>query len=238
MRIRRCYTPQPLAVDQQISLDERNLHHLANVLRVRQGDACILFNGDGYEYQATLLDVSRQQIIAGITKSSHNPEEPQRKITLVQAIAKGERMDWIMQKATELGVHAIQPLMTLRTTVQLSGHRLQKRLTHWQTIAIGACEQCGRTTLPKVHQPLNLKQISLTNSQVGIVLHPNTNVSLQQAANNNNELALFIGPEGGFDQQEVSWLNNAGNVAATLGTRILRTETAALAALAVLNLTT
>ncbi len=236
MRIRRCYTPQPLTAGQLVSLDRRNLHHLVNVLRVRNGDDCVLFNGDGNDYPGTLTAVSRDHAEVQISECHPNNNEPSCRITLAQAISKGERMDWVMQKATELGVHEILPLVTARTTVQLNGARLQKRLAHWQAIVTGACEQCGRARLPVVHEPLALKNIQLNPDQTGLVLQPGSDRHLLQAAGDAQQLFMVIGPEGGLSDDEIAILNNKGLTAAGLGTRILRTETAAMAALAVLNL--
>ncbi len=236
MRIRRCYTAQPLAVNQEVLLDQRNQHHLINVLRAQCGDICVLFNGDGHDYHSTLIEISKQHVKARISVCQTNDHEPSRRITLAQAISKGERMDWIMQKATELGVHAIQPLTTARTTVQLTGARLQKRLAHWQTIVIGACEQCDRAFVPTVLTPLSLNAITVNAEQTGVVLHPGNHPQLPQAVGQAADLLLIIGPEGGFSETEISLLNDMGISAAALGPRILRTETAAVAALSVLNL--
>ncbi len=234
MRLRRCYTPQQLHAPARLELDPRSHHHLVNVLRMRAGDAVILFNGDGHDYHGTLLEASRRQASVEISRQSANNRECACRITLMQGLAKGERMDWVMQKATELGVHAIQPLITERSSVQLSGARLDKRLAHWQAVVISACEQSGRARVPAVLEPVSLK--TLRDSANGVVLHPGDYPRLPQVVEAPNGLDLAIGPEGGFSTAEVTRLRQVGFVAASLGERILRTETAALAALALLTL--
>lgn len=235
MRVRRCYTPKELAVGVRIQLDDRARHHLINVLRACSGDALVLFNGDGSDYAAVLNEATQQHAIAEITGSDANHCEPLRRVTLIQAVAKGERMDWVMQKATELGVIAIQPIFTERAVVNLTGARLHKRVKHWQNIVISACEQCGRARVPDVAEPLQLGALNLNNNHTGVVLYPSSEHSLRQQVADAVDVSVVIGPEGGFSDQEMRLLLARGFIAAGMGHRILRTETAALAALAVLN---
>lgn len=236
MRERRCYTPQTLNAGDHVELDQRAHHHLVNVLRMRAADTLVLFNGDGQDYPATLIEASRRVAVTRIDSVQPNHTEAHRKVTLLQAIAKGERMDWVMQKATELGVHAIQPLQCERGAVNLSGARLDKRLAHWQGVVISACEQCGRSFVPPVLEPCDLGDLESDPEQIGIVLHPGADQTLTEISGSAEKVRVAIGPEGGFSDSEAAQLESIGYQKASLGQRILRTETAAIAALAVLNL--
>lgn len=238
MRNYRCYTPQTLIPGESAQLDERSHHHLVNVLRARTGDALTLFNGDGQDYSAKLTETSRRQSTVEVLNSQANLSEAPRQVLLQQAIIKGERMDWLIQKSVELGVHTIQLIHTERSMVNLKGDRLSKRLAHWQGVVISACEQCGRACVPDVLEPLSLDALQLTDSQVGIVLHPAANQSLLQVVDQAEPVVIAIGPEGGFSDAEIALLESAGYQKAKLGNRVLRSETAGIAALSVLNLCT
>lgn len=240
MRIRRCYTQQPLTAGALIDLDNASQHHLVKVLRARAGDPLILFNGDGFDYQGVLSKVSKRDAQVHIDQQVKVDTEPTRKIILVQAIAKGERMDWIMQKASELGVHSIQPVYTERSMVKHQEGRLPKKLTHWRSIIISACEQCGRAFIPTIEPPIKLFDLQLPEQYTRIVLHPpplGVSQNLLNVAGEQTEIALTIGPEGGFSDTEIEYLLAQQYMAVQLGTRILRTETAGMAALSLLNLT-
>ncbi len=236
MRNYRCYTPQTLVPGESVHLDERSHHHLINVLRARVGDALTLFNGDGQDYCAKLTETSRRQSTVKILGSELNQSEAPRQVVLQQAIIKGERMDWLVQKSVELGVNTIQLIHTERSVVNLKQDRLRKRLAHWQGVAISACEQCGRSYVPEVLEPLSLSGLQLTNSQIGIVLHPGAKQNLLQMTEQAESMAIAIGPEGGFSDLEIELLQSTGYHKARLGNRILRSETAPVAALSVLNL--
>lgn len=236
MRSYRCYTPQTLVPRKSVQLDERSHHHLINVLRARSGDTLILFNGDGQDYSAMLTETSRRQSIAEILDSRLNQSEAPRQVVLQQAIIKGERMDWLIQKSVELGVNTIQLIHTERSVVNLKGDRLRKRLAHWQGVVISACEQCGRACVPEVLEPLSLDKLKSAGSQIGIVLHPRAKQSLSQVTGQVESVAIAIGPEGGFSNPEIELLQSAGYQKASLGNRVLRSETAPVAALSVLNL--
>lgn len=236
MRNTRIHIDEPLRPDAELTLPAAAAHHLVRVLRLRPGDRFMLFNGDGLEYPGELTEAStrgtcRVRLGQPLARSVESPLN----ITLVQAISRGERMDWTIQKSTELGVSRIQPVFTERCEVRLTGQRAGKRLRHWQQVAIAAAEQSGRVQVPKIHAPIALDEIG-SASGTGLFLDPAGDVrpgdlgSLEPA-----DLVVVIGPEGGLSAAETRQLRQAGYRGLRLGPRILRTETAGPAALVVLQ---
>lgn len=235
MRVPRIYTSQPLQTDTEVPLDERAARHLLQVLRMKPGDALHLFNGDGRCLQATIASAGRKSLTVRVAETVDEPDtESPLAIHLGIAISKGERMDWVMQKATELGVAAITPLFSRRVDVKLSGERLEKKQRHWQQILVSACEQCGRNRLPVLGeaQPLN-GWLPSVRERARLVLAPGAAPLSPGAAP--DSAALLIGPEGGLEDAEIDAAVRSGFTPLGLGPRVLRTETAPVVAIAVLQ---
>jgi 16S rRNA (uracil1498-N3)-methyltransferase len=213
-------------------------HHASRVLRLREGDSVQMFDGQGHECHGVIDDLSgKQVVVSSIIQIDTNRETP-LPVRLAQALCSSEKMDWVIQKATELGVAEIQPLATERSVAKLSAERAAKRTEHWQQVAISACEQCGRNVLPIIHPPLDimvwLQQMRAENISKFIML-PNGAVSLQSQPRPQGMTALLIGAEGGFSQAESDSALLCGFTPIRLGARVLRTETAAVAGLAALQ---
>lgn len=236
MRQSRIYTTAQLNTGETIELEARASHYLANVLRISVGDSLLLFNGDGNNYYAEIVAVKKQKVTVRLLQSELcNTESPLR-ITLAQAISKGERMDYCVQKAAELGVNVIQPLMTRRVIVKMDPKRMAKRIAHWQAVAISACEQSGRACVPQVLEPLTLAQ--WLESKTGgdrLILAPTAEQKLTGFKPGSNEVSVLIGPEGGFEEQELANAGAAGCQLVSMGPRVLRTETAGPVAIALLQ---
>jgi len=226
----RIYQDTELASGNSVSLDKLASNHLLRVLRLRQGDEFILFNGDGYEYTSK-LEISAKTAIAQISEAHTTRRESALQLHLYQGISKGERMDFAIQKAIELGVSAITPMFCERTVVSLKGDRLSKKLQHWQGIAISACEQSGRNRIPLIHPALAFPQaLAADTTQLKLMLEPTADQQFSSLQPENNAVSIYIGPEGGFSDNEISQAKNCDLRGINLGPRILRTETAALAA--------
>jgi 16S rRNA (uracil1498-N3)-methyltransferase len=235
MRIPRIFHPQPLIANSRITLDDNAARHVAKVLRLGPGAALILFDGGGGDYPATITDLNKRQVIVETGAERIVDRESPLHITLAQGISKGERMDYTIQKAVELGITRIAPITTERSVVNLKGERLEKKLAHWQGIIISACEQCGRNILPKL-LPLQTLDSWLQNDLQGSGLlldhRADSSMSSLQAV---DTVTLLIGPEGGLSEQERQRAVSAGYKGLRLGPRVLRTETAALTVLAALQ---
>ncbi|RRQ22209.1 16S rRNA (uracil(1498)-N(3))-methyltransferase [Thiohalobacter thiocyanaticus] len=232
----RIYLPQPLTSGSTVQLDPRAQRHAVKVLRLQVGDSLILFNGEGGEYCATLEDTRREGAQVSIREFIDQKRESPLDIALLQGIARGEKMDLILQKAVELGVSRVVPLATERSQVKLSGERLNKRMQHWRGVIIHACEQCGRNRLPELADMQNLSAAlaAHTPDRLGLLLDPTAERGPHDLAAT-RALSLLIGPEGGLSASERGQARNAGFQGVRLGPRILRTETAGLAALAALQ---
>lgn len=226
----RIYQDTALASGTSVSLDKLASNHLLRVLRLRQGENFILFNGDGCEYIAT-LEISSKTAIAQIHETRAIERESALRLHLYQGISKGERMDFAIQKATELGVSAITPMFCERTVVSLKGDRLLKKQQHWQAIAISACEQSGRNRIPTIHTAQTFSQALATDqTQLKLMLEPTAAQSLASLQPKDSMLSIYIGPEGGFSDSEIAQAQSSHLRGINLGPRILRTETAALVA--------
>ncbi|MBN8430002.1 16S rRNA (uracil(1498)-N(3))-methyltransferase [Microbulbifer salipaludis] len=244
MRIPRIFSAEPLAGKSEVQLDEAASRHLVKVLRLGPGRPLVLFDGAGGEYQAELLEAGKK---ARVTLGDYTAEDRQSPlaITLAIGISRGDRFDWVIQKATELGVQAIQPLFTERCEVKLTGDRLQKKLGQWQQIAISACEQSARNRVPQVLPPVKLPQFLDTAEKdldggdtLKLVLHHRTEetlANLEQQYGRPQAALLLVGPEGGLSAEEIALALGRGFHALRLGPRVLRTETAPVAALSVLQ---
>ncbi|MBN4075923.1 MAG: 16S rRNA (uracil(1498)-N(3))-methyltransferase [SAR86 cluster bacterium] len=239
MRISRIYTDQALKLESPVKLDGQQAHYLSKVLRLKANAELILFNGDGYEYKSLITDIDKHSITLEIQEAvTANSESPLHTI-LGLGLSRGERMDLAIQKSTELGVTEIVPLFTAFSEVKLQGERLQKKLRHWQQITISACEQSGRNCVPIIHQPLELTSWCKSLDCAHKLIFEPGGISSNKALSghkNITQVALLIGPEGGFSEQELKHAKNTGFEAVRLGPRILRTETAPVVALTSLQL--
>ena len=242
MRRSRIYCEQSLSVGQSMELDQRNSHYLLHVLRVKADQTLILFDGHGADYRATISDVSRKTVNVLIHEKMSAEDtvtESPLQITLAIAISKGERMDWVMQKATELGVTRIQPLITKRVDVKLNAERMAKRMDHWLGVVIGACEQSGRPVLPELLAPKPIASwLTEENGDFKLVLRAHGTKLTTLATNvvaKPEHVSILIGPEGGLDEAELALAESAGFLATGFGPRILRTETAPIVALSLLQ---
>jgi len=227
----RIYTTDPLAINNKIELDSQASIHLIKVLRLTLGDELKLFNGDGCEYLACIIHAGKKNAEVEITDVLSTEPNVSFPLHLGQVISKGDRMDFTIQKATELGITDITPLWSERCDVRLKGDRLEKKMEHWQKVAISACEQSGRNKIPTIHPAMNYNDwASSVESDVKLVLHTRDQKPLSDIKSPTS-VALLVGPEGGLTDDEVSLCVQQEFSGLTLGPRILRTETAALAAL-------
>ena len=235
MQIPRIFVDRPLVVGDSLTLPDGPARHLLQVLRLVEGAPFVLFNGDGRDYPARLSDRSRAGAVAAIEGAGEPEPESRLAIHLALGISKGERMDYALQKAVELGVERLTPLFTERSQVRLDGPRLERRLEHWRGILIGACEQSGRRRLPVLDPAVNLSQWLATGSRGGLLLDPLAPLTLTALPAPETGVTLLIGPEGGLSPRERDEAARQGFQGVRLGPRILRTETAPLAAIAVIQ---
>jgi 16S rRNA (uracil1498-N3)-methyltransferase len=242
VRVTRVHVDAALAPGAQLALPPGPAGHLARVLRLEAGAPLVLFNGQGGEFEARIESVRRDQVAVRIGGHLATDNESPLHTTLLQGIARGEKMDLILQKATELGVSRIVPLTASRSNVRLNSATAPRKQEHWQAVVIGACEQSGRNRVPEVAAPATLAAAAAAvQAELKLVLAPDgTASSLQEllAAHPRGQVAsacLLVGPEGGFDPDEIRVAGLAGFVRCRLGPRVLRTETAGLAALAALQ---
>jgi 16S rRNA (uracil1498-N3)-methyltransferase len=233
----RFYCPQPLAEGITVELPEGVAHHL-HVVRLQPGAELTLFNGEGGQYRALLAETGKRRATALVGAFEPAEAELPYSVTLAQGLPEGSKMDWIIEKAVELGVGAVQPLAAQRSVVRLSGERADKRHAHWQGVIVAASEQSGRNRLARL-APLDdfSRWVAQPAGQPRILLSPRADRSLAAWAQATPPCAvtLMIGPEGGWTEQEEAAALDGGAVALSLGARVLRTETAGLAALAVIN---
>jgi 16S rRNA (uracil1498-N3)-methyltransferase len=236
MRISRFYTPLAMQVDDEIELDPQLSHYINNVLRLKQSDPIVLFNGDGNEYTADVLSINKKQVIAIVNAQLSMRSESPLNIHLAQGVSKGDRMDFALQKSVELGVSEISPVITDRCSVKLSAERWQKKHEQWQKIIISACEQSGRNVLPTLNQPITLNRwLGQTTEQQKVMLTPGSSKYMSSLSRPVHGFRLLIGPEGGLSEQEIYTCEQTGFESVNLGPRILRTETAALASISILQ---
>lgn len=236
MRIPRIYVDQALEVSRQVELSSDRAHYVSNVLRLAPGRRLIVFNGQGGEFRAELLQAGKKQAVIRLDDYVDQNRESPLDVELAIGLSRGDRMDWIVQKATELGVTRISPLYAERTEVKLRGPRLDKKMQHWKQIAVGACEQCQRNRLPELSEPMALSDfLAQCNSERKLLLHPDTENPAVSAEQNVRSVAVLVGPEGGFGEAEVALAKESQFETWQLGPRILRTETAPIAVLALLQ---
>jgi 16S rRNA (uracil1498-N3)-methyltransferase len=232
----RIYQAGEYRSGQSVELSAEAGQHVAVVLRMQVGDDLTLFNGANYEFHSTITLVKKKQVIVVINTAQELSRESPLTIHLGQAISKGDRMEWVMQKSVELGVSRITPLITERCVVKLDKERMLKKVQQWQAIVIAACEQCGRNIVPIVQAPVPLEFfLQGTHAQLKLMLHTQGTKNWRDYVQGQTEMALIIGPEGGFSDSEVTLAFNLNFLPLSLGPRILRTETAAISALSVLQ---
>lgn len=227
--------------DRTVRIQGSDLKHLSQVLRLRRGDIIRVFDGYGMEYTARLAEIGKEMAVAVIEEVFETVAEPRIRLTLYQGLPKMEKMELIIQKAVELGVDRIVPVITQRTVVQLDGPSAEKRLARWNRIAVEATKQCGRAFVPKVSMPLTLKEIlgNFEGYDLAIALYENEKKGLKELLKCYNisdvgKMALFVGPEGGFAPEEADAMHQFGIMTAGLGCRILRTETAAISGISII----
>lgn len=239
-RLTRLYLSGELASGRSCALPPPQAHHALRVLRLKRGDPVILFNGDGAEYAAVVTEASDERCALDVTGREVKDREAPFAVTLAQAVASGERMDYTIQKAVELGVAAVQPLETRRSIVRLPAERAERRVAHWQAVAIAACEQCGRNRVPRV-LPVTRLDAFLYDSALRpdvaqrLLLSPRSTRRLRDLERLAGTVVILSGPEGGFAAEEENAAERSGFLPVRLGPRVLRTETAAIAALAALQ---
>lgn len=238
MRLTRVFVDTALAPGATVTLSETAAGHLLRVLRLGVGDGCVLFNGDGRDYDARIVGAGKRDASVDVLAARELANESPLRIVLLQALARGEKMDWIVQKATELGVAALAPVASERGEVKLDGERADKRTAHWRSVAIAACEQSGRARVPDIATPQPLAQAlgALPPRARGFTLDPQADTSIATLQLDAREdVVIAIGPEGGWSAGDLALLRGAGFAGLRLGPRVLRTETAGLAAIAALQ---
>jgi 16S rRNA (uracil1498-N3)-methyltransferase len=232
LRSKRVYVDDALTPGRLLELPKATALHLAKVMRVRGGDELVLFTGDGREFAGTVQSVRGSRVVAAVGAPHTVDRESPLAVTLTQCIARGDRMDLIVQKATELGVTRVVPVLSRRSVVRLDAAQAQSKAAHWRSIAVNACEQCGRNRLPLIEVPRPLTEyLAAPASPVPrLLLDPEPGTAAAQYRID-GAVEIAIGPEGGFDSEELEALRICGFASVSLGPRVLRTETAAIAAI-------
>lgn len=231
MKSIRIFQAIDLTTGQSVQLDKAASNHLVRVLRLKPEQKFTLFNGNGGEFSAS-LEIAGKTAIAHITDFSEPVTESPLSLHLYQGISKGDRMDFVIQKSVELGANSITPVFTARTVVSLKQDRLDKKIQHWQSIANSACEQCGRNIVPSISPAVSFTEaLQLSSSELKLLLDPLDNNGFSNLASKTNSVDFLIGPEGGLTEEEINQAKESAYSGIGLGPRILRTETAALAAI-------
>jgi 16S rRNA (uracil1498-N3)-methyltransferase len=231
----RFHVDAALRAGTSVLLPEDSAHHAVHVLRVHDGDEITLFNGRGGEYAGRIASIQRLKVLVDVLAHRAVEREAPLRMVLVQGVSAGERMDFTVRKAVELGAAEIQPVLAAASVARPKGERAAARHAHWQKIAIAACEQCGRNTIPVVHPLVGAADYRPAGAGTRILLSPAAELRFSQAAKAGSDFTVAAGPEAGFSTQEEAAFLDAGFVPARLGARVLRTETAGLAALAALS---
>src|SRR5438477_2120625 len=230
----RFYVDTALRAGASIMLPEDSAHHGVHVLRIRTGDDITLFNGRGGEYAARIASIERLKLLVDVLEHRALERESPLRMVLVQGVSAGERMDFTIRKAVELGAAEIHPVLAASSVARPKGERAAARQAHWQKIAIAACEQCGRNQIPTVHAMLAAVDYR-GGTGIKLLLSPASELRFSHALKDGSEFTIAAGPEAGFNPDEEAAFLDAGFVPVRLGARVLRTETAALAALAALS---
>lgn len=234
MRVPRIHVTETLTADADLTLTDAPAHYLSRVLRMQPGQSLVLFNGDGQDYPARITEATKSRVRVRVAQGAPVDTESPLPVTLAQVISRGDRMDYVIQKSVEMGVTRIQPLTSERCEVKLQGQREEKRLRHWQQVAVSAAEQCGRAIVPDVLPLMSLQRWLSTaeHSKLCLVLHHRSSTALNTLSAPES-LTLLVGPEGGLNDEEIDNAEAAGFISTTLGPRVMRTETAPVSALAV-----
>jgi 16S rRNA (uracil1498-N3)-methyltransferase len=240
MREVRIYSSTPLTANAVIELPAEAARHVGQVLRMKPGQALVLFDGNGGSYAATIRDVSNRSLCIETGVHQTAERESPMHLTLWHGLCRGERMDSVVQKATELGANSIRPLLTERSMVKLDERRAKKKLDHWRKTAVSACEQCGRNQLPELEVPARLKDAldAIAEFDLALLLDPRSAIGLATALTGHSEakkVLICTGPEGGFTAEEVEMAQQAGMLPVHAGPRVLRTETAPLVAISMVQ---
>ncbi len=230
----RFYLDHKIDLKQELVLSKEVSHHIVAVLRKQPGQTITVFNGDGGEYLASIQSIEKKIVKVVITEFIDVNYESPLEITLAQGISKGQKMDYTLQKSVELGVSRIIPIQNRRSSIKIKPERIENKLQHWRNIVIGACEQSGRNQIPEVLPPMSLEQwLELDNNELKLLLAPGAKLSFSSIGETPHSLSLLIGSEGGLNDDEIQLAIDSGYQSVRLGSRILRTETAALVALSV-----
>jgi 16S rRNA (uracil1498-N3)-methyltransferase len=236
----RFYHSKPININETIIMDNFAAHHAIKVMRIKKDDKLILFNGDGSDYQGQVININNKNVEVLINSKEIINNESGLKVTLLQALTSSDKMDWIIQKTTELGISCIQPLVCERSTVKIKNDKIEKRLFHWQQVSIAACEQCGRSKIPGINKPENftkcLDQIKVSDKSLKIILSPSAQKTINDINYNSEQnIKVLIGPEGDFSKQEREFAIKQDFIPIKIGPRILRTETAPITILSILQ---
>jgi 16S rRNA (uracil1498-N3)-methyltransferase len=246
MRLTRVYVDAPVSAGKRLLLEGSAANHVARVLRLRVGDALTLFNGGGGEFGARIDEIHRDSVLVSVAEHRSSDRESSLSLTLAQGVSRGERMDWVIQKATELGTSRIVPVFTKRSVVRLDERQAERKLQHWRAIAIAACEQSGRNRIPELTEPMDFYGLLASTPPPGaaaltrLLLSPSGDARLDDLEGVGTGspaagIVVLIGPEGGLEDIEQEAALAAGFKAVRLGPRVLRTETAAMAALTIIQ---
>jgi 16S rRNA (uracil1498-N3)-methyltransferase len=237
MRLTRVHVVGSLSTGQRHTIEGDAANHITRVLRLEPGAPLTVFDGRGGEYSARIETLRKNAVIIEVQERSPSSRESSLSLTLAQGVSRGERMDWVVQKATELGVTAIVPVLTERTMVKLDAKQSERKLTHWQGIAVAACEQSGRDKIPDIVAPLSLHEFlrGIDPQTTRLLLSPTGTQRVTDLKAPERKVVVLIGPEGGLAESEQRSAIGAGFFAVKMGPRVLRTETAAVAALTLLQ---
>lgn len=236
MRAPRIYHPQPLSVAESLTLSDEAANHVGRVLRMQPGQRLCLFDGSNYVFDAEIVRADKKQVNVRVVERQLDFHESPLSLHLGQVISRGEKMEFTIQKSVELGVNAITPLISERCGVRLEKERLEKKVQQWQKIVIAACEQCGRNRIPEIHDVETLESwCAQPGEGLKLNLHPRASQSINTLSQPKGDIRLLIGPEGGLSQDEIDMTARYGFTDILLGPRVLRTETAALTAIAALQ---
>ena len=238
MRLTRVYVDTPVAAGKPVVVAGSAANHITRVLRLRSGDALTVFDGSGGEFGARIEEFRKDTVVVSVEDHRALDRESPLTLTLAQGVSRGERMDWIIQKATELGASRIVPVFTKRSVVRLDDKQAERKLQHWRAITVAACEQCGRNRLPDLVTPVDFFDVlpeSFAQGATRLLLSPSGDLRIDDLRDIQTGVTVLIGPEGGLDEVEQDSALRAGFKAVRMGPRVLRTETAAIAALTILQ---
>jgi 16S rRNA (uracil1498-N3)-methyltransferase len=237
MRLTRVYVDTPVTAGRRMLLEGSAANHITRVLRLRNGDALTVFDGNGGEFGARVEEFRKEAVVVSVAEHRALEKESPLSLTLAQGISRGERMDWIIQKATELGVSRIVPVFTKRSVVRLDEKQAGRKSQHWRAIAVAACEQCGRNRIPELAAPVDFFDVLAPDPSgpIRLLLSPTGDLHLDDLEGVGTAITVLIGPEGGLEEAEQQAALSAGFKAVRLGPRVLRTETAAVAALTIIQ---